>query len=932
MEFHKQPKATKRPDIITKKRINPQAHIFSSYSHSNYPTTSQFFLGRTNLTEKNLKQIQTIDFRNENPSLIENVKQKINRKLDTNDLIYNIPPTSLAINLQPKYQIKRPIKKYSTQIKNPNPLKQIEYQQIQSMNSSQGSIPNSLLINFKTNSKTNSQEKNSNSSIGISPIYLNRSANINKNNNEMEIEINSSEEKSPKIRYHRPRKINNPLYNYNNAENEELIYNVPLTDEDSIGKNNFNYNKYFDAYEINDGVDPFQIRVVRKSNNKKENVINGNPFFYSSDEALENSTKFEEKKKNIRITKKLNRNYTEIYDPKKNKKGILLPKTKMTVPLIEGSLFEDKQRNFSKSSKLSDIILTKKKYSPDPMSLGYEDYFSGSEDKTTCQNETKVRNLKTFNRRSFEKYTKNQKSLKVHKSPEERFKNFSLAMICSKGKNTENRPILRKMRFEKGGVVDLAQDDGKKNKMRFFIKKIKSPGKQLIHNNPKYREKAAELIKEWWFAIKEFKKKKIQSAILIQSCFRGRFTRKYLYDVIYMHYLYFGFCKKIEKFIRKKYGPIFFDSLFSRFIKKKKFLKKIVLNYQKNLIKLYLDKWKMNTKNENRKKLALLYLLRIRATRESKMFNLRRLFSKWHYIAIIQKERSDIKDLQKSQNKNIEIDSNLKDKKDFNIDTDKIKNDNMIKIKGLLNIINGANKYIKKKVVEIVNPKIKKYMNGTIKINKLEKLVIIRKKTELIIIKKYFYIYYNNCFDKEIKDKKIKKKIFHKYDSYSDNDFNDINEKLQKMIKEIDKLKKLKLELFIKKIEPYLSSKKCLLNLLLNWILNKMGKFENILEKYEKKLKKKEKRKKTGESPIEEEQTYQKYKYKQIKKIIKEDNDTITSSEEEKVKTNKKRDNISSKAQKEQKPNKKYDKKINYCKEEKEEEESEDKENIVRPT
>ena len=76
MEFHKQPKAKKRPDIITKKRINPQAHIFSSYSHSNIPTTSQFFLGRTNLTEKNLKQIQTIDFRNENPSLIENVKQK----------------------------------------------------------------------------------------------------------------------------------------------------------------------------------------------------------------------------------------------------------------------------------------------------------------------------------------------------------------------------------------------------------------------------------------------------------------------------------------------------------------------------------------------------------------------------------------------------------------------------------------------------------------------------------------------------------------------------------------------------------------------------------------------------------------------------------------------------------------------------------------
>ena len=886
MEFHKQSKTKKRPEIIPKKRISLQVPIFTSYSQSNIPKTNQILIGKPNLTENNLKEIQSIDYKNENTSLIENVKQKINKKIDTNGFIYNVPSSSLVINLQPKYQLKRPIKKYSSQIKNPNPIKQIEYQQIQSMNSSQRSIPNSMLVNFNANSKNNSQEKYSNSSIGISPIYLNRSANnINKNNNEMEIEVNSSKENSPKIRYHRPRKRNSPLYNYNNAENEEIIYNVPLTDEDSVGKNNF-HNKYFDAYEINERIDPVQIRVLKKYNNKKDNILYGNPFIYSSDEGLENSTKLEENKK-IRITKKLNRNFTDIYDPKKNKKGFLLPKSKMTVPLTEGNFLDERVRAFSRNSKLSDFVMTKKKYSPDPMSLGYEDFFSGSEDKTTCQNDTKVRNLKTFNRRSFEKYTKKQKYMKMHKSPEERFKNFSLAMVSSKGKNTENRPIFRKMRFEKGGVVDLAQD-GKKNKLRFFIKKMRSPGKQLIHNNPKYREKAAELIQDWWFALKEYKKKKIKSAILIQSCFRGRFTRKYLYDVIYMHYLYFGFCKKIEKFIRKKYGPFFFNSLFSRFIKQKKALKKIVLNYQKYLIKFYLGKWKINTKNENKKKLALLYLLRIRATRESKMYNLRRLFSKWNYIAIIQKERSSINDLQKSQNKNIEKDINLKEKKNFDIDTDKIKTDNMIKIKGLFNIINGANKYMKKKVVEIINPKIKKYMNEAIKINKLKKLVIIRKKTELIIIKKYFYIYYNKCFSKEIKDKKIKKKIINKYDSnYDFNDMNDINQKLEKIKKEFEKIKKMKLELFIKKIEPYLSSRKSLHNLLLDLILNKIDKFENILEKYEKKLKK-DKKNKNEESPIEEE-TYKKYKYKRIKKIIKEENDTITSSEEEKGNTKKKR-------------------------------------------
>ena len=63
------------------------------------------------------------------------------------------------------------------------------------------------------------------------------------------------------------------------------------------------------------------------------------------------------------------------------------------------------------------------------------------------------------------------------------------------------------MRFERGGVVDLASDS-KKNKFKYLIKKLKKPqNDQLIHNNPKYREQAAQLIKEWWFTIKEYKKK-----------------------------------------------------------------------------------------------------------------------------------------------------------------------------------------------------------------------------------------------------------------------------------------------------------------------------------------------------------------------------------------------------------------------------------------
>ena len=611
MEFHKKINNIKKPEIITKKKITPKIRIFSSHSQSNNPAIKRFNTGNQSLTEKkNILNKNSTDIKkeNENNSIIENVKMKINEKIDTNSLIGNVP-TSLVINLRPKYEIKRPINKYA-QIKNPNPLKQFEYQQqLQSLHSSQKSIPNSIVINANASSNNNSGEKNSNSSVGIPPLYVHRSAsNLNKANNnynnEMEIEINGDEETSPKVRYHRPRKKISPLFTYNNTENEEIIYNMPLTDEDSIGKNNFGryHNQYFDAYEINEGMDPVQIRVLNKKF-KKDNLLYGNPFIYSSDEALENtSSKFEENRRNLDSKKKFVRQYTDIYDPKKNKKGILLQKTKMTMPLIEAPLLDEKVKFFSRNSKLSDLIMTKKKYSPDPINLFYEDFYSGSEDKTTCHNEPKIRNLKTFNRRSFEKFTQNLKSLKLHKSPEERFKKFSLAMISSKGKNTENRPISRKMRFEKGGVVDLTPNDGRKKRFKYLIKKMsRSPGRQLIHNNPKYREKAAELIQEWWFSIKEFRKKRIESAILIQSCFRGSFTRKYLYDVIYMNYLYFGFCKKIEKFIRKRYGPYFINCLFDKYIKKKKLLKQLVKIYENESCRFYLNKWKKIPKKIIRK-------------------------------------------------------------------------------------------------------------------------------------------------------------------------------------------------------------------------------------------------------------------------------------------------------------------------------------------
>ena len=146
----------------------------------------------------------------------------------------------------------------------------------------------------------------------------------------------------------------------------------------------------------------------------------------------------------------------------------------------------------------------------------------------------------------------------------------------------------------------------------------------------------------------------------------------------------------------------------------------------------------MKIKSDNRKKLALLYLLRIRAIRESKLFNLKRFFSKWNYITIIEKERSiNFKDLQNK--KKLEDENDYKDI-DINIKTniDKIKNDNIKKIKGLMQVINGSDRFIKKKVLEQSNKKIKKYLNEKIKENKLINILKIKEKNT---IRKYLYIF-----------------------------------------------------------------------------------------------------------------------------------------------------------------------------------------------
>ena len=79
-------------------------------------------------------------------------------------------------------------------------------------------------------------------------------------------------------------------------------------------------------------------------------------------------------------------------------------------------------------------------------------------------------------------------------------------MLTSKGLNTEDRTILRYQRLDKGGVVDLAQEQIKR-KQKFKIRKTKAAGRGHNMINPKYREKAGKIVQAWWRERKEKYKK-----------------------------------------------------------------------------------------------------------------------------------------------------------------------------------------------------------------------------------------------------------------------------------------------------------------------------------------------------------------------------------------------------------------------------------------
>ena len=542
-----------------------------------------------------------------------------------------------------------------------------------------------------------------------------------------------------------PQNKMSPIQHYD--EGNSFYENKRYTEQKNRFGNFFNVNT-----NVNPGIENINLNISNPNNNniprvgRNTHVVNRERYLTDANSPSYQNERFSPQNSNnnqvsYRELKRIVKKFNKVYDPYKNEKGILIKQSQVTVPGASDEIFNNRYRVLSKMNKLSNILLAKQmKNEDDEMSS------RGNSREPTNNLFERDRSLSKRSNSKTKEPRKNKRLLLV-----------SLAMMSSKGPNTEDRTILRKNRNEKGGVVDLAQEKIKKNK--FKIKKaakVGGCGKTFFNLNPKFREKAAKIIQAWWKELKDIYNYKLSQIIKIQSIWKGRWVRKNIYDLLYLNYLYLSFCEKIEKVLTDEMTRYALNKLKeyqknSQVVDKNK-LKGLVINADKRRImnlQKYWEIWIKQIQNEKMKKNKGKSLVQIRADKENKLGKLRTAFTVWKYNIKMENMKNKYgSDSNEEEEK--EIFNNVNGKKVIKItkisEKEKYyregKKDSIIekdKFKGLLFIIDGVNNYHKKQAHDVVKPKLTKFLKELAKQEKLKDL--INKKNDKInnILKKTIY-------------------------------------------------------------------------------------------------------------------------------------------------------------------------------------------------
>ena len=401
--------------------------------------------------------------------------------------------------------------------------------------------------------------------------------------------------------------------------------------------------------------------------------------------------------------KKIVKRFTKVYDPKKTKEGTLINENQVTIPGADDDVFKGRYRVLQRMNRLSNILLSKRvENSPDRSDINNSRSFEDTR--------------KTFDRHTLNRSTLQKKRMTINRSPEHKFLYLSLAMLSSKGPNTEDRIILRRMRFDKGGVVDLAQE--KRKKGGIVIKPARpvgrTRGKSYINTNPKFREKAAKLIQAWWRELKEIYNERLNMIIKIQSFWRGRWVRKYMYDILYLSFMYQSFCQIIQKVLVKHVRPYVLNLLTEDQRNTKNLLKNLILKREQlNLLRIkpYLDRWVEYIKHSQYRNLKGRQLFDIRNNAEQRKNLLMQHFSKWSLLTKLMKSGDDANISKRQQ----------------------------IKFIGINRILDGLNKLSKRNALKNLKTKLLHYLRATARDKTLKNIIFdVNKKPKEKILRKYF--------------------------------------------------------------------------------------------------------------------------------------------------------------------------------------------------
>ena len=415
--------------------------------------------------------------------------------------------------------------------------------------------------------------------------------------------------------------------------------------------------------------------------------------------------------------KKLMTQYVRAYDPKRDQDGNLISNKQTVLQFKKDEMFNDRYKVLQKMNKLSNILLAKNK---------------------NVQNETDTFNRNTFTEKAFDRQTLTTTVIGGTKRTVKRKPKFlyvSLAMMASKGLNTEDRLIFRKNRLGgKGGVVDLAQEKLAK-KTKFKIKKAKAGGRGHNMINPKYREKAAKIVQGWWRERKQKYKKILDQIIKIQSVYRGRFTRKYVYDIIFMSYLHQKFLDIINRTLVNHVRPQVWDEFFSRKKLLKDALGKLLAKNDKRYtalrIRPYFMRWDAIANFLKRRILKSEKLVLKKGDDEQRKKILKKYMDEWIMRTNLEKYIGKAKDAEEKKQKFF----------------------------GALDLMNGLTNLSKRTVHKNTKDPIKDYLKNLLRQKILKKILENKKRNELNILLRHYLHKWKDSIN-EGKFKELKTDIF----------------------------------------------------------------------------------------------------------------------------------------------------------------------------